>query len=266
MGLIEAQRLSDALPLAEDLIQNPETGAFDLRARPAVKPYFYAVNLEQVADAIEDVLRNPRNGLNSEAPIIFRLKRTVTQYANDPQRVETDFTTQHASLTRQMAVGDLPPSDENLHLQTVLLQGAQGIRATHAEIYTNRRIQQEQALRELTGKDITAIQDAADALKAITEGDLHDQMREDIAALTVDLPAQRPRLAGVTPKDATQAWPNTPLQDEVWRFFGRVARITIALRSGAIQTLRKVSANPIVQAASLYTLLEALIKIGVGLF
>ena len=219
-----------------------------------------------MADAIEDVLRNPRNGLNAEAPIIFRLKRTVTQYANDPQRVETDFTTQHASLTRQMAVGDLPPSDENLHLQTVLLQGAQGIRATHADIYTNRRIQQEQALRELTAKDIATIADAARALDAITESDLRDQMREDIQALTVDLPAQRPRLAGITPKDATQAWPNLPPQDEVWRFFGRVARITIALRSGAVHVLRKVSTNPIIQAASLYTLLEALIKIGVGLF
>ncbi len=257
---VQAQQLADALPLAEDIIQNPETGAFDVRPRPAVKPDLYAVDLEQVADAVADVLRDPRNGLNADSPVIFRLKRTLERYANDPQRVEKDFTNAHASLTYQMAVGDLPASDENQHLQRVTLEGAQGIRATHPDIAANRRLQQDQALRELTPKDIATIANAAPVLEALTEGDLQAQMAEDIAVLAP--PPNYPRLMGVTRADSILGY------DEAARVLGRSARIMIkvqAWRANLGKLTDKVRESPEFKAYEIIYKLSPLIMLGVSL-
>jgi hypothetical protein len=260
-----AQKLSEALPLAEDLVQNPATGAFDVRPRPVVKPDLYAVNLEQVADALADVLASPNNGLNATSPVVIRLKRTLDHYANDPQRIETDFTTAHASLTRQMAQGDLPVSDENQHLQMVVLQGAQGIRATHADIAANRRIMQEQALREMTAADIAKIAEAAPMiLEALTEGNLQQQMADDIPELTSGQLPKQSSLGGVRPADSFTPWQTRTPTNEFQRFFGRIARITILLRKmqGAS---KRIKAHPLYEWAEILLTLSGLVALGLAL-
>jgi hypothetical protein len=256
-----AQQLSDALPLAEEIIQNPETGLFSVRPKPIEKPDLYAVTLAQVADAVEDVLHNPQNGLNDASLDIRKLRRTLDRYANDPQRIEMDFTAAHASITRQVAVGELPPSDENLSLLGALEQGALGIRATDPAVAINRRILQEQKLRELTPKDIAAIQDIAPVIEAITEGVLHAQMREDIAVLTA--PPNGPRLMmGVTRADSILG------NDEVTRVFGRIARMVIKLREWRAKVgdiSDKVRESPEFKAYDIIHKLSPLIMLGLGL-
>ena len=213
-----------------------------------------------MADAIEDVLHDPSNGLNDGSLDIRKLKRTLERYANDPQRVEMDFTTVHQSLTRQIASEELPPSDENLTLLTALEEGALGIRATDPAVAVNRRILQQQKLRERPPEAVEKIKEAAPVLEAITEGDLHDQMREDVHFLTEEMPTVPPRLPGVTRDDAI-----IPGRDEAVRVFGRSSRILITLRKSP-ELVRKLHESTGFKVADIMEKLVALIKLGLSMF
>lgn len=258
--LAQAQALSDLTPLAEELVQNPETGTFSVQYKPIEKPDLLGATLGQVADAIEDVLHDAKNGLNPTSLDIRKLRRTLDRYSNDPQRVEMDFTTAHASIARQIACDELPPSDENLALLRALEEGAQGIRATDPAVAVNRRILQEQKLRELSPADIQKIAAAAPVLDAITQGDLQDQMRDDVQFLTVEMQAGPPRLPGVKRDDAI-----IPGRDEAVRVFGRASRMMIALRRSP-EMIGKIERSRAYKGASIIAVLKSLVDIGIGLF
>lgn len=220
-----ASELSRRMPLAEELIQNPQSGIFSVRPREPANVDLLSATLAQLADAIEDVLAGESNGLNASSLEIRKLRRTLDRYANDPQRVEMDLTSVHYSIIVQIANGELPSSSENLALLAALQEGAQGIRATDHEIAANRRLLQERALKELPRDTLDQIAGALPTLEAITEGDLRKQMREDVLYLTQDLDVERPRLPGYSKADAI-----VPGHDEAVRVFGRAARMLIALR------------------------------------
>ncbi|MCC5985823.1 MAG: hypothetical protein JJU42_15820, partial [Rhodobacteraceae bacterium] len=256
----QAQALSDLTPLAEELVQNPETGRFSVNYKPIEKPDLLAATLGQVGDAIEDVLQDPSNGLNEKSLDIRKLKRTLERYANDPQRVEMDFTTVHQSLTRQIAIGELPPSEENLALISAVEQGAQGIRATHADVAVNRRILQEQRLRELTTDAVATIREKAPIVQAITEGDMAEQSAEDVDYLTNVLPSAPPRLPGVTRNDAIVQG-----RDEAVRLFGRSSRMLIMLRKSG-DLVQKLHQSTGYKAAEIMQALIEFVKLGHSLF
>ncbi|MCC5966457.1 MAG: leucine-rich repeat domain-containing protein [Natronohydrobacter sp.] len=257
---MQAQALSDLTPLAEELVQSPETGRFSVRHKPIEKPDLLAATLGQVTDAIEDVLHDPSNGLNETSLDIRKLKRTLERYANDPQRIEMDFTTVHQSLTRQIALEGLPPSEENLALLTALEEGAQGIRATDAAVAVNRRILQEQKLRELSPEAVATVKAHAPIVQAITEGDLPEQTAEDVDYLTNVLPNMPPSLPGVTRDDAILHG-----RDEAVRFFGRSSRMLIMLRkSGGM--IEKLHQSTIYKAAEIIQALVEIVKVGLSVF
>jgi hypothetical protein len=256
----DAVELSQRLPLAEELIQNSEAGIFHVRLKEVEKPDLLAATLAQLADAIDDVLENPSNGLNANSLEIRKLRRTIERYANDPQRVEMDLTTVHHSLAVQIGSGELPPSDENNALFLALQEGAQGIRATDTEVAENRKILQEQSLRELSPESLQQLADAAPILESLTEGDLQEQMREDVLFLTQEMRAGPPRLPGVTRADAI-----IPGRDEAVRVFGRSARILIALRKTP-DLVDKIHASAGFKALNILGVLGGLVSLGLMLF
>lgn len=256
----DAVKLSRLLPLAEELVQDPETGAFEVRVKEVEKPDLLAATLAQLTDAIEDVLENQSNGLNADSLEIRKLRRTLERYANDPQRVEMDLTTVHHSLTVQIGTGELPPSEENQALLSALQEGAQGIRATDPEVAENRKLLQTQALRELSSDNLAQIAEAAPVLEAITQGDLREQMRDDVLYLTQEMRAGPPRLPGVTRADAI-----IPGQDEAVRVFGRSARMLIALRK-APNLVHKLHESAGFKAINIIGVLGGLISLGLMLF
>ncbi|MDO9639809.1 MAG: leucine-rich repeat domain-containing protein [Pseudotabrizicola sp.] len=256
----QAQALSELTPLAESLVQSTDTGRFSVQYQPIKKPDLLNAILAQLADAIEDVLQDPKNGLNETSLEIRKLKRTLKRFANDPQRIEMDFTTVHQSLTRQIAVGELPASEETLSLMIAIEQGAQGIRATHADVYVNRRILQEQNLRELSDDAINALKDSTPVLLAITEGDAHQQMQDDLLYLTEEIQAVPPRLPGLTRDDAINI-----RRDEAIRVFGRTARIMMALRKSPV-LVRKLHQSTAFNALEIMAVLATLVTIGLTLF
>lgn len=256
----DAVELSRLLPLAEELVQDPETGTFEVRIKEVEKPDLLAATLAQLADAIEDVLENQSNGLNADSLEIRKLRRTLERYANDPQRVEMDLTTVHHSLTVQIGRGELPPSEENQALLLALQEGAQGIRATDPEVAENRRLLQKQSLRELSPENLEQIAEAAPVLEAITQGDLREQMRDDVLFLTQEMRAGPPRLPGVTRADAI-----IPGQDEAVRVFGRSARMLIALRETP-NLVHKLHESAGFKAIDIIGVLGGLISLGLMLF
>lgn len=259
-ALAQAKALSELTPLAEEVVQNPDTGKFSTRPKAIEKPDLLGATLGQVADAIEDVLHDARNGLNAGSLDIRKLRRTIERYSNDPQRVEMDFTTAHGSITRQIAVEELPASDENLALLRALEEGAMGIRATDPAVAVNRRILQEQRLREMPAQDLAKIEKAAPLLVAMTEGVMQEQMQEDVPALVQALTDTRPRLPGVTRADAI-----VPVRDEAVRVFGRASRMMIVLRKSS-DMLRKLHESTAFKASEIMMRLNDLIQLGLSFF
>ncbi len=247
--------VSSRMPLAEELLQNPETGAFNARPQEIVKPDLLGATLAQVADAIDDVLANATNGLSDNSLEIRKLRRSLARYSNDPQRIEMDFTTVHGSLTRQIGVGELPASEENSALISSLLEGAQEIRATDQQVAENRRILQEQALSELSQEALKQISEAAPVLESITEGSLREQMQEDVYFLTEKMRAGPPRLPGVTKSDGISSG-----RDEAVRVFGRSARMLIAIRKPS-ELVHKLHDSASFKFARIIATLDGLVRL-----
>jgi hypothetical protein len=256
----QAKALSERTPLAEELVQDPETGIFSVRHKAIEKPDLLSATLGQVADAIEDVLHDPSNGLNNGSLEIRQLRRTLDRYANDPQRVEMDFTTIHQSLTRQVANEDLPPSEALLGLMGTLQDAAQGIRATDPAVAVNRKILQEQKLREMPAEALDTLRDGKPVLTALVEGETQEQMDEDVSGLVEGLQTIRPHLGGVTRDDAI-----LPGRDEAVRVFGRVARMVIMLRKSP-EMIQKLYQSTGFKAAEIMAVLGTLVVLGRSIF
>ncbi|MDA5092489.1 hypothetical protein O2N63_00100 [Aliiroseovarius sp. KMU-50] len=216
---IKAAYLAEKLPVAEDLAFDQDTCTFHTVPRVMAKPDLLGATLSQVEDALEDVMENYSNGINERSTEFKKLSRTFRKYGNDPQRIEMDFTTVHAGLTRQIISGELPPSEENLALQSALEEGAKAVRATHPEVAENRRILQEQSLRELTPDEKSTLEEALPVLQAISDEALAEEWAQDIPALTNDslmpIPDTAPRLPGA---------------DEATRIFGRTSKMAIMMQ------------------------------------
>ena len=197
---IKAEYLSEKLPLAEDLIFDLDNGTFHTTPREMAKPGLLGATLSQVKDALEDAMADGSNGINENSTEFRKLSRTFRKYGNDPQRIEMDFTTVHAGLTRQIVSGELPPCEENLALQSALEEGAKAVRGTHPEVAENRRILQEQSLRELSQDEKQSLEEALPVLQAISDEALTEEWGQDIPALVNDAlgsaPNTAPRLPG----------------------------------------------------------------------
>lgn len=185
---------------------------------------------------------------------------TGLHWGADPQRVEMDFTTVHKSVSVQIGTGELPHSDENSALLSALQEGAQGIRATDPEVEENRRILQEQAMRELSPEARIQVAEAAPLLLAITSGDLQQQMSEDAHFLENQMQVGRPLLPGVIRADAIISG-----KDEAVRVFGRSARILIALRKSP-ELVDKIHNSTGFKAINIIAVLASLVAVGIGLF
>ncbi len=180
---IEAKILAEKTPQAERLEFNRETAKFFAAPIEIAKPDLLGAILSQVEDTLENAVANSSNGLHDRSREVLVLRRTAQKYGNDPQRIEMDFTSVHAGITRQFASDELPTSEENLALHHALQEGAQGIRATHPEVAENREILNKQAIAELTDAQKAVLEEAQPILEDISEGSLQEQWGEDIPFL-----------------------------------------------------------------------------------
>ncbi len=243
---VKAELVRARLPLAEDLVADPETGLFSVVPRVVANLPLLAASLGQVRDAVEDVLAEASNGLREASSDIRVLRRAVERYANDPQRIEMDMSLVSASLVGQVAREDLPASSAVLALQAVVQQAAEGIRAAHPEIAANRALLREQARGALSDEAVAQIAEAGPVLEAISEGVLAEDMRDDVFALTEGMRVGAPLLGGVTRNGG----------DEIVRIGGRAAGMLLMLRKSQELVKRLAESTGVVGATIMLTLVE----------
>jgi hypothetical protein len=258
--VIKAQFLAEKVPLAESLEFDDESGTFRIIPREVTKPDLLDATLSQVEDALNDVLADPSNGLNDRSREVLVLRRSLTKYSNDPQRLEMDFTSVHTGLTRQIVVEDLPPSEANLALQRALEEGAQAVRATHSDVAENRSILNTQKIAELTEDQNTKLAKAQPLLEAISSGVMQENFREDITYLLEE------RFRVLVPQLGTaDRNPVLAGYDEKRRTFGRLARIAIWIIKSP-QILDRIDGSAGYKAATILLTIRELINFCVGLF
>jgi hypothetical protein len=215
---IEAQWLTEQAPLAETIALNPDTQKFHLIPTPVQNPPLTTTLVSRVQDALDDAMMG-HNGLNERSTIARKLSRTCTRYANDPQRIEMDFTSAATSLRRQMYdTQELPDSEDNLLLLETVEEGVRGIRAAYPDVAENRATLAGLAVQDLSEDDKTTLAQAQPLLDAITE----DTLQEDFAQ---DIPQLLNTSTGPLPNGA----PPLPSVDASLRTFTRVSRIKLLI-------------------------------------
>ena len=254
---IKAAFLAEKAPLAETVEFNEETAKFHTVPREIAKPDLLGATLSQVEDALDDVLADQTNGLHDRSREVRVLRRTVAKYGNDPQRIEMDFTSVHAGLTRQVVVGELPASEENLGLQRALEEGAQAIRATHDDVAENRRILENQKLKEMSGDQMAVLAEAKPLLLDISEGAMHEDFGADIDVIVED---RIPLPYGPDDRDPILAEYN-----ETIRTLSRVANIGVLLRQ-VPEIIHKIDGSAGYKGARILATIGAIIGIGIALF
>ncbi len=179
---IEADWLAERLPLAETVVLDPDTGRFDVIPALVQNAPLTGALISAVQDALDDAVSG-NNGLNERSTTVRILSRSCTRHANDPQRLEMDFTRAAIGLRRQFDTDDLPQSEDNLHLLDSVEEAVRGLRAAHPEVAANRQILAQAKLSELDDTDRALLQDAAPILDEITQGTLQEDFAEDLAVL-----------------------------------------------------------------------------------
>jgi hypothetical protein len=214
--LIKAKLFTRDHPLIETTDINPETGLFFSTPVSIQNTQLIGALLSQVQDGLEDATLG-NNGLNEASRETRVLTRTLTRYANDPQRIEMDFTSVAVGLRRQIHdTAELPNSEDNLALLEAVEDGVRGIRAAHPDVAQNRLILAQQSLRELSADHVELLEDAKPVLVAISE----DIMAEDFAA---DIPSLINDSLLPLPNGA----PALPGADAATRVFNRVSHMRL---------------------------------------
>ena len=254
---IQSEFLAARAPLAERLEINPDTGLFRAIPLPIENAALITTLVSRVQDALEDALHS-NNGLNAMSNETRILNRTFARYANDPQRVEMDFTSVAVGLRRQIhETHELPDNAAMLALLEATEEGVHGLRATHPEVAANRTTLSRQALNELSGADKEVLERAQPILVEMSEGEVAEDFAADIPALINDallpLPAGAPKLPGADP--AT-------------RIFNRVSKMHMLIKDAQSKAAAAHDSNTnksvqlLVQYGGYAYVLHEIVKIG----
>jgi len=251
---IQTKFLAAKAPLAETVEFNLETNKFRVVPIPIVNAALLGNTLAQIADALDDALADPANGLQETSLETRVLRRTLTRYGNDPQRIEMDFVSVAVGLRHQVEVSqDLPASSQLMALRHALEEGALAIRATHPEVAENRAIRATQALRELSPAQKQMLSNTLPLLEEISEGVMGEDFKEDVTTLVNDalLPVSTaaPRLPGV---DASQ------------RIFGRAAKMSVLAISADV--VKKIDGHPAYKGLGIVQRLKWVVDLGLWLW
>ncbi len=246
---IEAEHLSNKLPLAEEVTFNEDSGKFSVAPIPLENAPLMAALMARISDEFEDALSG-HNGLSETSGDGRRIKRATTRHANNPQQAELTLTTVAKSLRRQIhETSELPDSPDNIALLEAVEDGVRGIRANHPEVAANREQLAQQALQEITPEDRETLEKAAPVLAAISEGDLAKDFTDDIPELIND--AMLPLRSGA---------PQLPGADASTRIFSRVSKMALLCEKGA-KTLDSKEIKTVRLGHLVYTIGEFLFAI-----
>ena len=257
---IHAHHLTKRAPQEENIEFDGSTGKFKLVHLPPAKPDLLGATLDQISDALEDCLENLSNGLHERSRETKVLQRAALKYANNPQRLEMDFTSVHASMMRQISVDELPASEENLALVNAVQEGALGIRATHPDIAENRAILQQRAMAEMSEEDRQVVKEALPVIEDISDEVLAEDFSDDIGYIVeAEVEAENCRKLGIAERN-----PALAAQDEKVRVFSRAAKMFLLIKKSP-DAIHAIDKSATYKAARIVTTLAALVTLGISL-
>lgn len=212
-----AKHASSATPQAEVLSLDPATGKVTVE-RTDVRP---RSNLENICDKIRDRIEDlkPRveteNQFTALRPVIEKLERTVSKYADRPRRLHDDFARAFVNTQSLLTSGELAPDLEVDNLQADLQDSVDDLRAEYPEVDQMARARTAARIERLNPEDREDLEKAAEAAADISEPDLAEEIGEDTKAI-VDAPDEAALKEGL---------PDGEEKDAGYRLGGRLLRI-----------------------------------------
>ncbi|MEM9765285.1 MAG: hypothetical protein AAF968_22760 [Pseudomonadota bacterium] len=119
------------------------------------------------------------NGLPETCYLAQKLKRALTRYANEPQRLEMEFEDSKVVLATEMAEQVIPSSSANRGLMQAVSDAAGSIRESDPEIAESRDRLKRIRLGNVSEDEGRKIEAAAVAVAEASEGILRDDLLED---------------------------------------------------------------------------------------
>lgn len=138
--------------------------------------------LETVEDAL-DLGVSGANELTEESYQARLIRKSLSRYANDPQRIEINFERAKVSLAEGIAADELPASPANRDLIQSLSDATGSIRESNPDIARNRERLNRIRLSGMTPEQAETIAEAAETIAEISEDGLRDELHEGIRRL-----------------------------------------------------------------------------------
>ncbi len=246
---IQAKYLSKNAPLAERMEFDRDTAKFYTTPIAVQKPPLMSVLLSRVEDSLGDCLH--ANGLTQESNEVRVIRRTLTSYRDDPQRIEMDFTDCVVSLRGEIEKQWLQDTAANKTLIRSLEECVRGVRELHPEVAENRMIFAVAELRALPEADKQVLAESKDLLVAISQGATSEDFATDIPELVNDalipVPDSAPRLPPAV------------------RVFGRVSRMQMMIRKSS-EIVNRIVESTGFKAAGILLTIAGIVQLGLSVF
>ena len=155
------------------------------------------------------------NQFTALRPVIEKLERTVSKYADRPRRLHDDFARAFVNTQSLLTSGELALDLEVDNLQADLQDSVDDLRAEYPEVDQMARARTAARIERLNPEDREDLEKAAEAAADISEPDLAEEIGEDTKAI-VDAPDE------AAPKEGL---PDGEEKDAGYRLGGRLLRI-----------------------------------------
>ncbi|MBO6789678.1 MAG: hypothetical protein JJ894_03990 [Dinoroseobacter sp.] len=174
----EIEARSVANMLAERIDVTP-AGRLTLVPQPFSSSPTVGLLLQTLEDALDDGTREGQNYLTEQSYQVVLLRRTLTRYGNDPQRIEMDVERARTSLLKDIAEDILPATTGNQDLVQVLEDIGGTLRLDDPEIARNRERLNKVRLGRISEDVGRQIAKVAVDVAAISDGLLQEDLLED---------------------------------------------------------------------------------------
>jgi hypothetical protein len=236
---IEAEYLAGSV--AEDIVFS-ERGRLTLVPQPIKEADHLGYLLETVDDAL-DLAVAGHNELTEESYQARLIRRTLSRYANDPQRIEINFERARVSLVEGIAAEDLPASPATRDLIQSLSDAAGSIRESNPDVARNRERLNRIRLGEITADQARQIAKVAEGVAEDSEEFLQDELLEGIRRLP-GVRRDDPVPDAIIPFPTAERNIALEQRDAQVLLFARLSKIWLYVKSIDREELNRVAGTP----------------------
>jgi hypothetical protein len=230
-----------ARSVAEEIVLS-ERGRLTLVPQPVREADHLGYLLETVDDAL-DLAVAGHNELTEESYQARLIRRTLSRYGNDPQRIEINFERAKVSLMEGIACDDLPASPANRDLIQSLSDAAGSIRESNPDIARNRERLNRIRLADMTEAQAQQIAKVGEAVAADSEDFLEEELLEGVRRLP-GVRRDDPVPDAIIPLPTAERNIALEQRDSQVILFSRLSKIWLYVKSLDREELARVADTP----------------------